>query len=171
MSFREKFYVKLGRFTVGSLLPFLIIISFVATVFSFYQALSQSRLNKLNSIDSTVYDARIAVLELKIDRLMSDIYKSNKGISSLESSRVSIIEQKQKALEIALENDLEKAISIAMLRRDIDDIKASYVKRLDSLEDRIESIFQQLLWLSGSLIPILMAALSWVMSRKNRVSS
>jgi hypothetical protein len=168
MTFVEKLGKALGGLSAKTLVAAIYVLLMSTAIVSLVDIFQNFMKNPSISANVDLYK-QISSLERKIKLLESKDYNNVQFTKSTEASKIYIIEQKQRELEIALGNDLEKAISIAMLRRDIEDIKSNHINKIVILESRVESIFQQLLWISGSLITLLIAEFGWTLSRKSKV--
>lgn len=162
----ESFYKELASAS-AKVSYILILISFAtmtATIVNFVK--EEIPLNNIGESNIEM----LAELE-KINYRMSAYEKRNKpsqdvSIKVIDLSRLRTIENKQNIIENALQNDIEKALSIAIIRRDIDEIKISYKERILVLENRIESLNNTFLWTIGSIVTILLAGFGLIGVRR-----
>jgi hypothetical protein len=166
MSLISKFYVITERFA-ASTFPVA-----VAAALGFSMVLVVEIVNLKRTGGEAIFSSRamdkqrLFDVEKKVEILQSNLYVEGAPVKPVDSARVLAVEQKQKAIEAALNKNIETALSIAMIRRDLDELKEGNVKRFDSLDSRIESTFQLLLWLLGVLITVLIAALGWIVANR-----
>lgn len=112
---------------------------------------------------------KIVVLEHQIEMLKGDIYSEGESVAEMDSARVVAIEVKQKALEEALSGDIDRVVSVALMRRDIDELRKQNDQGIASLASRVDSLFQLLIWTAGALLTTLIAVVGWlVASRKGK---
>jgi hypothetical protein len=123
--------------------------------------LSVGELAEENPIPFAV-EERLQALEASTIRLAEIDQRKYLTAGVIEQERIEGIEIKQSVLEDALENDLERVISVAMIRRDLDEIRNASDRRLSALESRIESLYTLLLWVAGIMVTIVLGALGLV---------
>jgi len=66
-------------------------------------------------------------------------------------SRVDDVERRQQRLEQAILNSPEKALSMPLIRRDIDNMREANTQNLSAIKQSVDQIYDLTKWLLGAL--------------------
>ena len=112
-------------------------------------------------------------LDFRIKRIEELLEGNQIVIDTTEVQRIDNLERKMDVLDDALEQDIERALSIAMIRRDVDEIRRSTSERNTYLNERLDSLYDLVLSLLAIVGSLTIAAIGWaiaVLVRQRRES-
>lgn len=116
---------------------------------------------------SNVIDKELSKVTLKTDIFGEKVDELQRQVRALEDKAVSprledaalqqLLERlngRIEKLEVAIENDVDKALSVPLLRKDFETIRASLIRQEENSAKQIDRIYDQNKWFIGLMVTI-----------------
>lgn len=126
--------------------------------------LDRQTVQRLRQLQAEVAELR------KVQASISQFPASSKTAVHLEalSAKVDAVTQRQDRLERAIQDNPEKALSMPLMRRDIDNMRDANAQSIGAIRASVDQIYDLTKWLLGALaVGVLSLALANFIQRKN----
>lgn len=111
-------------------------------------------------------EQEIVILRDTLENLKADTYSEGEPVAPMDSMRVQVIEEKISLIERAMGNNIDRALAVPLMRKDLDQLASAFEKRISSVENNIDRIYGLMIWLIGIVVTISLAAGGILISRR-----
>lgn len=119
------------------------------------------------AVGSLVDTVELAALRHQIDQLKADVYSEGAPVSKVDEGRVLRLEQDFEEIKRSLGEDVNRALAVPIMRRDIEDLKQQTSESIQILQNDVNRLYDALFWLMGIVVTIALSALGLLISRKS----
>lgn len=134
-----------------------LVVTLIGLIISFVAVVNQDKVKPPTPLESIRYDqikTELSSLKSQVEALKPS---TSSGIANLESGSVAKLEARLSALEAAILDNPEKALSLPLVRKDLNEISKREAEYRTSLKSEIDRLYEQQKWMLGGIGTVLLA--------------